>query len=106
MKLYKVFVGVESSSALLLLMLNILHLGFNHRLVCIPRPRLACCYADPGANSTTVGTKAEAVVAPSSNKAERAAVAELLEGKVASMGKPAVGAGTIKNQAKTKKDHV
>ena len=42
----------------------------------------------PGANITRTGSKTKASVSPSNNKAERAAIAEVLEGKVAAGSKP------------------
>ena len=56
-----------------------------------------------GSNISRVGNKTRAVATPSRNKAERAALAESLEGKVASMGKPALVADA-KKTPKPKKD--
>ena len=61
----------------------------------------SCPDLDSGASLNRVGNKTSSTRAASSNKAERAAIAETLEAKVASMGK--LGAVKESKNPKTKK---
>ena len=73
--------------------------------VCVDLCVCVCVNLLLGAAITRVGSRTSATVAPSRNKAERAAIAEGLQSKVAGMNKPVVGAETkpAKNP-KPKKD--
>ena len=57
-----------------------------------------------GANISRTGNKTSATVTPSKNKAERAAIAEVIESRVASMGRPTVGVDAKAKPSKPKKD--
>ena len=91
MKLYKIFEGVHLSSASS-------YNEFTFLLCCPSLPHVS------GSNVSRVGTKTQAEISLSGNKAERAAVSEMLEARVASMGKSAVEKPAPKKTNKRKQD--
>ncbi|CAE7806237.1 NaCP60E [Symbiodinium sp. CCMP2456] len=100
-RIYKIFKSIATTSAVGQTITCTMRVLALYLVRC-----MSIIYVCQGANINRVGNKTKARMEASGNRAERNAIAETLEAKVASMGKPATasGKGNNKGEKKRKKD--